>query len=451
MVPHKAQQVLVLKEFRYNCMIFHGNELMQFIYSLVFYLITPFLLLRLWWKGRTSHAYRRRILERFYLGQRHTKPVDVWVHAVSLGEVIAVTPLVDAMLAKGWSILITTMTPTGAEQVKLRFGDKLAHQYVPYDLPGVLKRFFRRIKPRVGLIMETELWPNLIHQAHRAKVPLLLLNARLSAKSLHSYLKFKWFFKPILNQFTGILTQSEDDAQRFIRLGADSALVHDLGNMKFDLQTNFVDASAFNALKKQWGADRIVLIAASTHDDEESQILARLKHLQKAIPKLILLIAPRHPERFQTVYQLSIKAGFVTGLRSVLDTVSPTTEVLVLDSMGELLGFYQVSDYAFVGGSLVPVGGHNVLEPIAMKVPVFSGTQVHNFKTICKDLQEAHAIELVDDADSLADRLIRLHEDVQLRQQMVMNASVVLEKNKGALAKHLGWVEKCMLRSRCER
>lgn len=444
MVPHNAHQVLVLKDFRYNCMIFYGNELMRFIYSLVFYLITPFLLLRLWWKGRTSPAYRRRILERFYLGQRHAKPVDVWVHAVSLGEVIAVTPLVDAMLAKGWSILITTMTPTGSEQVKLRFGDKLAHQYVPYDLPGVLKRFFRQIKPRVGLIMETELWPNLIHQAHRAKVPLLLLNARLSAKSLHSYLKFKWFFEPILNQFTGILTQSEDDAQRFIRLGADSARVHHLGNMKFDLQTNSVDASAFNALKKQWGDDRIVLIAASTHDDEESQILARLKRLQKAIPKLILLIAPRHPERFQTVYQMASKAGFVTGLRSVLDTVSPTTEVLVLDSMGELLGFYQMSDYAFVGGSLVSVGGHNVLEPIAMKVPVFSGTQVHNFKTICKDLQEAQAIELVNDADDLADRLIRLHENVQLRQQMVVNASAVLERNKGALVKHLGWVEKCM-------
>lgn len=414
---------------------------MRLIYSLLMYLLTPCLLFRLWWKGRKLPAYRQRILERFCIGTAKIPPVDVWVHAVSLGEVIAATPLIDAMLEKKWSILITTMTPTGSERVKARFGTKVAHRYVPYDLPGALRRFFNQVQPRAGVIMETELWPNLIYQAQAKKVPLLLANARLSERSLKGYLKFKFIFKSVLNLFSAILPQSEDDAKRFITLGAREEIVHVLGNMKFDLQTHTIDRRKFTELKSHWGNERMAVIAASTHEDEESLILSQLPRLQQAIPNVILLIAPRHPERFQTVYQLCVQAGFNTGLRSDLTTVSRSNEVVVLDSLGELLGLFQISDYAFVGGSLVPVGGHNVLEPIAMNIPVFSGNQVHNFKTICQDLEEAQAIQLVNQADELIDRIIQLHQDQELKNQMVQNATAVLEHNKGSVLKHLQKIE----------
>jgi len=415
---------------------------MRFIYSFLMYLLTPYLLIRLWWKGRRLPAYRQRILERFCLGKRENKPVDIWVHAVSLGEVIASIPLIDAMLGKKWSVLITTMTPTGSERVKARFGDKVMHQYVPYDLPDVLKRFLSQFQPRIAVVMETELWPNLIYQTHAAKVPLLLANARLSEGSMQGYKQVKFFFRPVLNQFSAILPQGEADAARFISLGASKEIVHVSGNIKFDLQTNKIDSKKFNELKKHWGEDRVAVIAASTHDNEESQILSQLKRLQQAIPGVVLLIAPRHPERFQTVYQLCVQAGFNTGLRSDSKTLNPENEVVVLDSLGELLGLYQISDYAFVGGSLVPVGGHNVLEPIAMNIPVLSGHYVHNFKEICSDLEAAEAIMLIHNAEELIDGIIKLHGNKQLQQQIVKNASAVLERNKGSVMRHLEQIEK---------
>lgn len=414
---------------------------MRFFYTFLMYLLTPYLLIRLWLKGRRLPAYRHRILERFCLGQRSFQAVDVWVHAVSLGEVIAATPLIDALLDKKNSILVTTMTPTGSERVKTRFGDKVSHCYIPYDLPCVLKRFFKLFQPKVGIIMETELWPNLIHQAHSAKIPLFLANARLSQRSLKGYMKVRGLFKPVLNQFTVIMAQGEQDAHHFITLGARKELVQVVGNMKFDLQINALDSKPFIEVKNRWGSHRTVVIAASTHDDEESQLLMRLKKLQKAIPDVVLIIAPRHPERFKSVYQLCVQHGFHTGFRSDLNSLSPENEVVVIDSLGELLGFYLISDYAFVGGSLVPVGGHNVLEPIATKIPVLSGNQVHNFKTICDELKEAQAIQLVENADQLMDALISLYNNKELRDQMVKNATAVLENNRGAVDKHIRRIE----------
>lgn len=406
------------------------------------YLLTPYLLFRLWRKGRVLPAYKQRIPERFASGIEAHGPVDVWVHAVSLGEVIAVTPLIDEMLAKNWSVLITTMTPTGSERVKTRFGNKVLHTYVPYDISSVVKRFYKKMQPRVLVIMETELWPNLIHQAYVNKIPVFLANARLSERSLKGYMKFKFLFKPVLQEFSGILAQSEDDAKRFIALGADKKSVHVLGNIKFDLQLHLVDSKKFIELKNHWGSGRTVVIAASTHDNEESLILSQLRQLQEAIPNMVLLIAPRHPERFPVVHQLCAQSGFRTGLRSNLSTLSHDNEIVVLDCLGELLGLYQISDIAFVGGSLVPVGGHNVLEPIAMNIPVISGNQVHNFKTICRDLEAAEAFILVDHIEQLRDAVIKLHQDEQFKKRMVDNASRFLESNKGSLLRHLQVVEK---------
>lgn len=417
---------------------------MRYIYTFVLYLLTPYLLIRLWWKGRRLPAYRKRIAERFFIGSQ-LNPVDVWVHAVSLGEVIAAIPLIESMLEKKWSILITTMTPTGSERVTTRFGNKVAHCYIPYDLPIILKRFFRQIRPKVGVIMETELWPNLINQAHKAKIPLFLANARLSQSSSIGYMKLKRLFNPVLNQFTAILAQNKNDAARYIALGAQNDLVKIYGNMKFDVKTNEIDSKPYLELKNCWGASRPVIIAASTHEGEESQILQNLNKLQQAIPNIILLIAPRHPERFKSVYQLCLESGLNTGLRSNVESLSPKNDVIVLDSLGELLAWYQMSDYAFVGGSFIPIGGHNVLEPIAMKVPVFSGHLVHNFKAICDDLQEKEAIHIVHNIDELIESIIKLSNDKELRDRIVINATGVLESNKGSVERHLNLIEQVML------
>jgi len=408
------------------------------------YLLTPYLFLRLWWKGRKIPAYRQRINERFCLGKMTKGTFDVWVHAVSLGEVIASTPLIEALLAKKLRILITSMTPTGAERVRIQFGERVTHRYIPYDLPDVLGRFFKAYSIKVGVIVETELWPNLINQATNAKIPLFLVNARLSERSCQGYKKIEFLIKPVLNQFKAILAQSADDALRFKQLGADEQRVAVFGNVKFDLQTKDVDVDLFQQLKKRWDEKRVVVIAASTHDNEEELILANLKNLQAKMPNVILLIAARHPERFTKVYELSRQMGFNTSRRSQPESLLPENEVVVLDSLGELLGFYHISDYAFVGGSFVPVGGHNVLEPIAMHVPVLCGPHVHNFKTICHDLQQAKAIELVSDANALMQVIGELHGNNARRTQLVNNASEVLIANKGAVTRYANKIVECL-------
>lgn len=410
---------------------------MRHLYSFLMYLLTPYFVLRLWWKGRKLPAYRQRIRERFALNKVDEAEFDIWVHAVSLGEVIAVTPLIEAMLGKQRRILFTSMTPTGSQRIQAQFAARVGHQYIPYDLPCALKHFFKKIKPRIGLIVETELWPNLIHYAKKAGIPLLLINARLSESSFQSYSKLGFLFKPVLNQFHAILAQSKADARRFKALGTDDAKVTVPGNLKFDLETQKIDMERFLILKAAWGSQRPVVILASTHENEEQLILSRIRALQAGLPDMLLLIAPRHPERFQKIYQLSQQMGLNTGLASEPDSLNSNNEVVVLDSLGELLGFYQISDYAFVGGSLVPIGGHNVLEPIAMQVPVFSGTEVDNFKTICRDLKEAQAIELVENADELVARILAVAGDKERRERLITNATRVLEVNKGAIAAYM--------------
>lgn len=406
---------------------------MRFIYSSIMYLLTPFLLLRLWWKGRHLPAYRVRITERFCWGFQPKASYDLWIHAVSLGEVIAVIPLVDKLLTKQWRLLITTMTPTGAQRVQTYFGDKVAHRYVPYDLPLVVDRFFSVNTIKMGVIVETELWPNLIAYATRYRIPLYLINARLSERSSRGYKRWAFFFRPLLNHFQTIFAQSPVDAQRFIEVGAASKKVRVLGNIKFDAETTFVNPALFKQLKQAWGMERCVLLLASTHDDEEYQLLAHVHILQKNISNIIVLIAPRHPERFKRVYQLAVEYGFNTGLRSKIESITLDNDVIVLDTLGELAGFYQLSDYAFVGGSLVPVGGHNVLEPIAMQVPVITGPHVHNFKAICDDLKDADAIQIVSDAKAVIAKVVELHNNCARKKRLIDNASQILQANKGVV------------------
>lgn len=426
---------IILLYFRHLFYLKRRVMIVSVIYSVLFYLSIPWICCRLYWKGRRLPAYRCRISERFALNSMSS--ADVWLHAVSLGEVIAATPLIEALLAQQQRVLVTTMTPTGSLQVITRFGTRVSHQYVPYDLPSVLRRFYMAVNPKLVLIMETELWPNLISCANRLNIPVVLMNARISDKAFISYQKMRFFFKPILANFHRILAQSDLDAKRFIALGALKNQVHVLGNMKFDLSFKTHDHALFASFKARWGQNRSVFIAASTHEGEEYDLLTRLKWLQSAIPDVLLLIAPRHPERFKTVYNLSCQCGFKTALRSEPEHISNDVEVVVLDCLGELLSFYQLSHYAFVGGSLVPIGGHNVLEPIAMGVPVFTGSFMNNSKAVCEELLKGQAIQCLADADALFEAIIKMHHHPLQRAEQIKNATAILNTNRGAVARSM--------------
>jgi 3-deoxy-D-manno-octulosonic-acid transferase len=410
---------------------------MRYIYTVLFYLCLPFIALRLFFKGRKNPAYRERLKERFIGKTSDASSVDVWVHAVSFGEVVAAKMLIEKILLTKQRVLVTTMTPTGSAQVKRLFGERVMHQYVPYDFPWALRRFFKVYQPRVGVIMETELWPNLMLEAKAQSTVLFIANARISDGAFRAYQHVSWFFKPLWGCVTGILAQSKQDAERFCALGISKNKVSVLGNMKSDLQVSPDVSKSVYFLKEALGETRPVVIAASTHEGEEAQILGVLKALQASVPDVILLIAPRHPERFEGVYQYAKKHGFKTARRSQIDSIGLDTEVLVLDSMGELLGFYGLSDYAFVGGSFVSIGGHNVLEPMALGVPVFCGMFMQNSKDLCETLMQARAMQQIGDASELVKAIGLFYENPSARDAQVARATAALEASQGAVARHI--------------
>lgn len=419
---------------------------MRYLYTALMYLCVPYFLLRLLWKSRRLPAYRNRIAERFSCPTTCSRgagdrSVDIWIHAVSLGEVIAATSLIEEWLKSGHHVLITTMTPTGSERVSKQFGNRALHQYLPYDLPYALRRFLKQYSPKIAVIMETELWPNLIYTVSERRIPLVLVNGRLSKRSCEHYHHVKFWFRSLLKLFSAICVQTEADKAHFIALGANPSTVEVLGNVKFDMRPPGKISETWMQLKRQWGSDRPVIILASTHEDEEKQFLSQLTKLHQSLPDVLLLIVPRHPERFNEVYQLSVNMGFKTGRRSQIQEIFPTQTVIIVDAMGELMQAYQSSDYAFVGGSLVPVGGHNVLEPILAKIPVFSGPHVHNFTLICDLLVEKKAIGLLPSAAAVFEAMVHLSYDPASKQRQIDAASQVLVMNQGALTRYTQKVE----------
>tara|TARA_R110002126_G_scaffold177321_1_gene326205 strand:+ start:19668 stop:20936 length:1269 start_codon:yes stop_codon:yes gene_type:complete len=410
---------------------------MRYLYTFLFYLALPFIWARLHKKGRKNVAYTQRLGERFSWGSIVSSKVDVWLHAVSLGEVVAAQTLIEQLLAEHQRVLVTTMTPTGSEQVLRQFGRRVSHQYIPYDFPWALRRFFATTQPRVGIIMETELWPNMIAEARTHGVALFLANARISDGAFKTYQYAKYFFKPLLAQFTGILAQSAHDAKRFCALGAPSSHVRVMGNMKSDLQVSMDGLGALFAFKQAWGEARPVVILGSTHEGEEQHVFSVFRALQQAVPGVVLLVAPRHPERFESVYQLACAHGYKTGRRSQQASITPDIDVVVLDCLGELLGFYALSDYAFVGGSFVPVGGHNVLEPMALGVPVFCGQFMQNSASLCEELLRVRAMQQVLSAEQMVKHMGDLHHHVDERTAQIQRATDALKASQGSVARHL--------------
>ena len=373
------------------------------------------------------------------------KPGGIWLHAVSVGESIAAAPLVRELLARypDMPITITCMTPTGSERIQAMFGGaeyagRVQHCYLPYDLPWAAARFLDRVQPKLAVIMETELWPNHIHQCGLRGIPLALANARLSERSARGYARFAKLTAPMLAELDLIAVQTALEAERFRSLGARDECVEVTGSIKFDLTIDPALLSRAALLREQWQAEsRPVWIAASTHAGEDESVLAAHRQLLKHQPDALLILVPRHPERFNTVFELCQRQGFSTRRRSTADAVQADDQVLLGDTMGELLFLYALADSAFVGGSLVANGGHNLLEPAALGMPVLSGPHLFNFLEIAAQLRAAGALSEVADADALAQRVAQLWREPETAEAMRTAGLAVMQANQGALARLL--------------
>jgi 3-deoxy-D-manno-octulosonic-acid transferase len=414
------------------------------LYTLLLYLLVPLVLLRLAWRGLRAPDYWRRWPERFAFIEPPLGERVIWIHAVSVGEVQAAEPLVRALLEKypAYSLLVTTVTPTGSARVTTLLGDEVAHVYAPYDLPDVVKRFFARVRPRLAIVMETELWPNLFHTCRDRQVPLLLVNARLSEKSMAGYRRVKRLAARTLGNITGIAAQGEADAQRFERLGAPHDRIIVSGNLKFEqcMPPGLLERA--EVLRRAWGTERPVWIAASTHEGEDELLLDVYSELRKQFADCLLVLVPRHPERFAGVAELCRQRGLRIVLRSEMRPCEADTAVFVGDTMGELPLFLAAADVAFIGGSLVPRGGHNLLEPAALGIPVVTGPHVFNFTEICELLLQAGACEKVETVAALAATLGRWLGDASERHQIGERGRAVVEKNRGALKTVLAMVDR---------
>ncbi len=407
---------------------------MRRIYTSIFYLALPFVLLRLYWRGRKAPAYRQRWLERLGYYAVPSRQSVIWLHAVSVGEAEAAFPLIRLLLQRfpQTAFLVTTTTPTGSARVRAVLGEQVEHVYLPYDLPGVVTRFFLHFRPQIAVIMEKEIWPNLFAGCAERQIPLLVINARLSERSAQAYKKIPALLKPALQQITLIATQTDEDRGRFIEIGAAAERVRVLGNIKFDMAIDEAVISAGRALKQQLFAGRYVWIIASTHQGEEPLFLQLYPQLKEQIPELLLMLVPRHPERFQPVKKLSEERALQVVMRSSNQSLSAATDVYIADSIGELKMLYAAADLAFVGGSWVPVGGHNVLEPAAVGVPVVFGSQMFNFKDIAEQIVRAEAAVQCHDQQEIIDALLRIHADERFRQRLIANAQAFVARNQGA-------------------
>ncbi|TVT81579.1 lipid IV(A) 3-deoxy-D-manno-octulosonic acid transferase [Pseudomonas sp. H3(2019)] len=412
------------------------------LYTALFYLGLPLVAIRLWLRSRKAPAYAKRIGERFSIGLPVMKPGGIWVHAVSVGESIAAAPMIRGLLERypQLPITVTCMTPTGSERIHAMFANepRIQHCYLPYDLPCAAARFLDRVQPKLAVIMETELWPNHIHQCAKRGIPVALANARLSERSAKGYGRFGKLTQPMLAEMSLFAVQTEAEAERFRRLGARAETVEVTGSIKFDLRIDPQLLQRAAELRQQWQAvERPVWIAASTHEGEDEVVLAAHRQLLASHPDALLILVPRHPERFNPVFELCQQQGFNTIRRSTGEMVSASTSVLLGDTMGELLFLYALADSAFVGGSLVPNGGHNLLEPAALAKPVLSGPHLFNFLEIAALMRNAKALQEVDDAHGLAVAVQRLFELPRDAQQMAEAGLTVMRANQGALQRLL--------------
>lgn len=420
------------------------SDFLRFFYSFAHYIAIPGILIRLLWRSRHTSGYRKRWNERFgYVNRVVDKEKSIWVHAVSVGEANAAIPLIKEIkkIYPHHAIVVTTTTPTGSAEIIKHLANDVIHVYTPYDIPSAVNRFLRRKRIRLCIIMETEIWPNMLRCCRNHNIPIVLANARLSERSYRSYRMVRWFIKSLLDSYTMVAAQGLLDGERLLLLGVNPARLMISGNIKFDINIPQPVIDKGIALRQSWSNQRPVLIAASTHEGEEAIILQAFKAIKKQLSNALLILVPRHPDRFNRVIKLCQHQGFRYVLRSLDQQPNDTTEILIGDTMGELLMLYAASDIAFVGGSLVETGGHNLIEPAALGLPILTGPHLHNFTEISKLLQKAGAASVIHDEKSLATTAIALFSTTELCSKMGIRAREVIEANRGALAKHLEWIK----------
>jgi 3-deoxy-D-manno-octulosonic-acid transferase len=413
---------------------------MRAFYSGLFYLLIPFIFVRLIWRSLKAPAYRYRWGERFGFYNRKFACNVIWFHAVSVGEVEALFPLVRNIQRQhpDAKLLITTTTPTGSARVKAVMQDSVEHVYLPYDVPCAVNRFVRRFKPRIAVIMETEIWPNLFACCGRNKVPLYIINARLSEKSAGGYQKIPALISPALAQVKLIAAQTQDDARRFVAIGAKVDTVRTLGNIKFDVDVSSDIIEQGLRLKADLFGGRFVWLIASTHKDEEAIFFEIYKKIKPIVPGLLLVIVPRHPERFGEVKKLCEQHQLVVVTRTSDEVCDSHVDVYLADTMGELKMLYAAADVAFVGGSMVPVGGHNILEALAVGTPVLFGPYMANFKEIAQGVLRHNAAMQCQDKDEIISAIGHLYADVGYRQSLAEKGRAFIRQNQGAVTRILG-------------
>ncbi|EIU6822074.1 lipid IV(A) 3-deoxy-D-manno-octulosonic acid transferase [Vibrio parahaemolyticus] len=412
--------------------------LVRIVYTLLLALASPLLLFGLYKSKPNKPKFGSRWKEHFGITPKlksNDKPI--WIHAVSVGESIAATPLIKALKEQNpeQSILVTTTTSTGAEQIA-KLGDLVEHRYMPIDFGFAIKGFLKAVQPKQMLIIETELWPNTLHNVHKAGIPITVVNARLSEKSCHNYAKIQLLFNQLHPCLTHVLCQTDSDAERFERLGVNKEKLSVTGSIKFDIQISDHVKQQGEALRAQLGKDRPVWIAASTHKGEDELVLDAHRQVLKSHPNALLVLVPRHPERFDDVFTLCQHQGFKTVRRTSTHAVETNTQVYLGDTMGEMLVLIGAADICFMGGSLIgdKVGGHNVLEPTALGLPIINGPSYFNFKEIVETLVSTEALVLLHDSHHLGTTILNLLNSPQQCEQMGSHSNEFMKHNQGALS-----------------
>jgi 3-deoxy-D-manno-octulosonic-acid transferase len=418
---------------------------MRLLYLAAVYLAAPVITAMLALRGLRDRSYWRNFGQRFGLGAPLAGS-PIWVHAVSVGEVQAAAALVSALRARypQTPLLVTTFTPTGAARARALFREAAEVRFLPFDLPGAVRRFLDRARPRLAVIVETELWPNLYRQCQRRRIPLVIASARLSRRSIERYRRLGALFKETVAGGVVVAAQGEGDAERFRALGAAAERTHITGNLKFDLTLPPDIGERGRALREQYSPNHTVWVAGSTHGGiEEEAVLEAHRHVAAVAKGALLVLAPRHPNRFGEVAGWLERQGIAFARRSqpsATDTVKGDPKVLLLDTLGELLYFYAAADVAFVGGSLAPIGGHNLLEPAALGLPVLTGPNNSNGEEVARLLLDGGAAEIVHNGTELGARVAALLSDQALRMEMGTRGRAAVERNRGALEKLMGLI-----------
>ncbi|MEZ9870941.1 lipid IV(A) 3-deoxy-D-manno-octulosonic acid transferase [Vibrio sp. 10N.261.51.C6] len=417
--------------------------LIRIIYTLILSLASPLLLYGLYKSKPGKPSFGKRWKEHFGITPQTQGKSPIWIHAVSVGESIAAIPIIKQLKLRdpNQAIIVTTTTSTGAEQIE-KLGDLVEHRYMPIDFSWCVQGFLKAVQPKQMLIMETELWPNTLHCVAKAGIPISVLNARLSERSCQRYAKFQAVFDLLAKNLSQVLCQYPSDAERFIRLGLDKASVHVTGSIKFDIEVSAEQVSKGKALREQIGFERCVWIAASTHQGEDEIILDAHRQLLKDNPSALLMIVPRHPERFNQVTELAKQYQFNTITRTSQQPITSDIEVYIADTMGKMLVLLGGADVCFMGGSLVgdKVGGHNLLEPAALQLPLLNGPSYFNFSEITDKLLEAQAVTICQNSNEIAGQLRELFSQPDLRKNRGLAAYQVVEQNRGALDKTLAYI-----------